>query len=48
MEFGRCVALGMNNFKDLLTVVFTIRNKYIRVISARAMSKKERIVYAKF
>jgi len=41
----RCVALGKNNFDDLVTVVFTIRNKYIRVISARAMSKKERIIY---
>ena len=43
----RCVALGKNNFDDLITVVFTIREKYIRVISARAMSKKERVIYAK-
>ena len=43
----RCVALGKNNFNYLVTVIFTIRNKHIRVISARAMSKKERIVYAK-
>ncbi|MEA3522843.1 MAG: BrnT family toxin [Campylobacterota bacterium] len=41
----RCVALGRNDFNDLVTVVFTIRNNHIRVISARAMSKKERIVY---
>ena len=41
----RCVALGQNNFGDLLTVIFTIRVKHIRVISARAMSKKERIIY---
>ena len=41
----RCVALGKNDFNDLITVVFTIRAKLIRVISARPMSKKERIVY---
>ena len=41
----RCVALGKNNFHDLITVVFTIRNQHIRVISARAMSKKERVIY---
>jgi uncharacterized DUF497 family protein len=41
----RCVALGKNDFNDLITVVFTLRDKHIRVISARAMSKKERIVY---
>ena len=43
----RCVALGKNDFNDLITVVFTIRNNHIRVISARKMSKKERIIYAK-
>ena len=43
----RCVALGKNNFDDLITVIFTIRKNHIRVISARAMSKKERIIYAK-
>jgi uncharacterized DUF497 family protein len=41
----RCVALGKNDFNDLITVIFTVRNDYIRVISARAMSKKERKVY---
>ena len=41
----RCVALGKNDFNDLVTVVFTIRDNHIRVISARAMSKNERIVY---
>jgi len=41
----RCVALGKNDFDDLVTVVFTVRDNHIRVISARAMSKKERIVY---
>ena len=43
----RCVALGKNDFGDLITVVFTVREKHIRVISARAMSKKERIIYEK-
>jgi len=41
----RCVALGRNNFNELITVIFTIRNQKIRVISARAMSKKERKFY---
>ncbi len=41
----RCVALGKNNLGRLITVVFTIRTNHIRVISARAMSKKERSIY---
>ncbi len=41
----RCVALGKNNFDDLVTVVFTLRSQHIRVISARTMSKKERTFY---
>lgn len=41
----RCLALGQNNFGEFTTVIFTIRNKHIRVISARAMSKKERKIY---
>ncbi len=45
MHECRCVALGQNNFGNLLTVVFTIRENHIRVISARAMSKKERSIY---
>lgn len=43
----RCVALGKNDYDDFLTVVFTIRENHIRVISARTMSKKERIIYEK-
>ncbi len=43
----RCVALGRNNFDDLITVIFTLRDNRIRVISARAMSKKERMIYEK-
>jgi len=41
----RCVAFGKNDFENLITVIFTVRNNKIRVISARAMSKKERKVY---
>ena len=41
----RCVALGRNDFNELITVVFTVRANLIRVISARVMSKKERSVY---
>ncbi len=43
----RCVALGKNDFNDLITVIFTVRNNLIRVISARSMSKKERSIYEK-
>ena len=43
----RCVALGKNDFDESITVVFTLRKNLIRVISARAMSKKERKVYEK-
>jgi len=39
------VALGKNDFDDLVTVIFTVRKNNIRVISARTMSKKERIIY---
>ena len=41
----RCVALGKNNYDELITVIFTLRANHIRVISARVMSKKERSIY---
>jgi uncharacterized protein len=41
----RFIALGQTDAGRLLTVVFTIRNRFVRVISARAMSKTERKVY---
>ncbi len=41
----RCLALGYIDSGKLLSVVFTIRGDKIRVISARAMSKKERKFY---
>jgi len=46
---SRYVALGSTNLDVLLTVVFTLRQEHslIRIISARAMSKKERIYYEK-
>jgi uncharacterized DUF497 family protein len=41
----RYYALGQTNMERLLFIVFTIRKKQIRVISARDMSRKERKVY---
>jgi uncharacterized DUF497 family protein len=37
--------LGHTDAGRLLTVVFTVRGTRIRVISARAMSKRERKIY---
>ena len=42
----RYYALGQTNSERLLFIVFTIRKKHIRVISARGMSRKERKVYS--
>ncbi len=44
---NRFYALGITDFNRCLFIVFTIRNKLIRVISARDMSKKERSIYEK-
>lgn len=41
----RLVAYGKTNKNLLLAIVFTIRNKKIRVISARLTNKKERKIY---
>jgi uncharacterized protein len=41
----RLYALGQTDAGRLLFVVFTIRDRLIRVISARDMSRKERKVY---
>lgn len=41
----RLMALGKTNKKRRLIIIFTIRNKKIRVISAREMSRKERKTY---
>jgi len=43
----RFYALGQTDLGRKLFVVFTIRNKKIRIISARNMSKKEREIYRK-
>ena len=41
----RYYALGNTDLGRKLFVVFTIRNKKIRIISARDMSRKERKIY---
>ncbi len=43
----RFYALGQTDLGRKLFIVFTIRNKKIRIISARDMSKKEREIYRK-
>lgn len=43
----RLVIFGKTDKKRKLYIVFTIRNKKIRIISARNMSKKERSYYGK-
>ncbi|MCF6356545.1 MAG: BrnT family toxin [Draconibacterium sp.] len=42
---SRWYLLGRTDSEKLLFVVFTVRNKLIRVISARDMNKKERVIY---
>jgi uncharacterized DUF497 family protein len=42
----RFYALGRTDSKRNLFIAFTVRNKRIRVISARGMSRKEREVYS--
>ncbi len=43
----RYIAIGKTLEKKLLFVVFTIRDRMIRIISARAANKKERRLYEK-
>ena len=43
----RYYAFGITDRKRKLTIVFTIRNNKIRVISARDMSREERRIYEK-
>ena len=43
----RLVAYGRSDEGKLLTVIFTVRQGKIRVISARNQSKKERKIYEK-
>ncbi len=44
-EENRYIALGQTDHNKLLFIAFTMRNKRIRIISARSMSKKERKIY---
>ncbi|MCD6149905.1 BrnT family toxin [bacterium] len=44
---ARYYVLGQTSLKRLLFLVFTIRNRKIRIISARDMSRKERQIYEK-
>lgn len=41
----RFTLIGVTNSAQVLFIVFTIRNKRIRIISARPASKKERLLY---
>lgn len=41
----RFVAIGKNFEKNIMFVIFTIRNNKIRIISARIANKKERMAY---
>jgi uncharacterized DUF497 family protein len=43
----RWILYGKSMFHNVLMIAFTIRNKMIRVISARKASRKERNVYEK-
>jgi hypothetical protein len=43
---NRFYALGRTDSKRTLFIAFTVRNKLLRVISARDMSRKEREVYS--
>jgi uncharacterized protein len=42
---GRMYSLGQSDAGRLLFVAFTIRGRFIRVVSARDMSRKERRIY---
>lgn len=42
---SRLMILGQSDRKRLLTIVSTIRNNQIRIISARTMGRKERSLY---
>lgn len=43
----RYLLFGKTKQLRLITIAFTIRSSYIRVVSARDMSRKERIIYEK-
>jgi uncharacterized DUF497 family protein len=41
----RCVAFGKDDKNTKITIVFTVRERLVRVISAREMTKKEKKFY---
>ncbi|MBI2337298.1 MAG: BrnT family toxin [Deltaproteobacteria bacterium] len=41
----RMTAFGRNNAGRCLTISFTLRGEFIRIISARPMNRKERKIY---
>jgi uncharacterized protein len=43
----RYLSFGNTNKSRKLTIIFTLRNSIIRIISARDMSRKERNIYEK-
>ena len=43
----RLAALGVTSRGRRLTIVFTVRDRLVRVISARDMSRRERRIYEK-
>ena len=43
----RWIGYGLSMNKRILMCAFTIRNKKVRIISCRAASRKERIIYGK-
>ena len=47
LQEERYAAYGITNEKRRLTIVFTIRNSKIRIISARDQNKKEAAIYKK-
>lgn len=47
IDEDRFILLGKTKKRRLLYVVFTVRNKKIRIISARDVNRKERGLYEK-
>lgn len=43
----RYVAIGPNSQRKILNIIFTLRGKLVRIISARPSSRKERKLYEK-
>jgi uncharacterized DUF497 family protein len=41
----RYICFGHSTYNNILMLAFTIRNKKVRIISARKASKKERTIY---